>query len=96
MPFFERLKLKKIIYLAPDEPSPALLNFVEDQSITLIHLGLSESGGGPDNPWNPISEEVVISALKEIRNPDNYPLHVMCNLGRHRTGKTLIIAFTRC
>lgn len=64
---------------------------MEDQSIELIHLGLNDNGG-PDNPWNPISEEVVISALKIMRNPDNYPLHVMCNLGRHRTGTQRFVA----
>ncbi|KAF2075497.1 hypothetical protein CYY_003189 [Polysphondylium violaceum] len=81
-PFLEKLQLKKIIFLAPDEPSPQFQNFVEDQDIELIHLGMDTH----QNPWNPISEEIVISALKIILNPDNYPLHIMCNLGRHRTG----------
>ncbi|KAM9998045.1 hypothetical protein ACTFIY_007684 [Dictyostelium cf. discoideum] len=104
-PFLEKLQLKKIIFLAPDDPSQQLSNntlpliidifsnnnnnnnnysqnFVEDQDIELIHLGMDTH----QNPWNPISEEIVISALKIILNPDNYPLHIMCNLGRHRTG----------
>ncbi len=41
------------------------------------------------NPWAPISEEIVINALKIILNPKNYPLHVMCGLGRHRTGSSI-------
>ncbi|EAS66873.1 hypothetical protein ACTFIW_001068 [Dictyostelium discoideum] len=81
-PFLEKLQLKKIIFLAPDDPSQQFQNFVEDQDIELIHLGMDTH----QNPWNPISEEIVISALKIILNPDNYPLHIMCNLGRHRTG----------
>lgn len=28
-----------------------------------------------------------MAALEIILNPQNYPLAVMCNLGRHRTGK---------
>ncbi|KYQ91954.1 putative tyrosine phosphatase family protein [Tieghemostelium lacteum] len=81
-PFLEKLQLKKIIFLAPDDPSQQFQNFVEDQDIELIHLGMDTH----QNPWNPISEEIVISALKIILNPESYPLMVMCNLGRHRTG----------
>ncbi|KAN0055474.1 hypothetical protein ACTA71_008586 [Dictyostelium dimigraforme] len=81
-PFLEKLQIKKIIFLAPDDPTQQFQNFVEDQDIDLIHLGMDTH----QNPWNPISEEIVISALKIILNPDNYPLHIMCNLGRHRTG----------
>ena len=42
---------------------------------------------GSVNSWDPISEEVVLEALEIILNPHNYPLIVMCNLGRHRTGR---------
>lgn len=58
------------------------LNFVDDQEIELVHLGMDTQ----QNPWNPISEDIVISALRIILDPSNYPLAVMCNLGRHRTG----------
>eukprot|EP00026_Physarum_polycephalum_P018515 Phypoly_transcript_20134.p1 GENE.Phypoly_transcript_20134~~Phypoly_transcript_20134.p1 ORF type:complete len:165 (+),score=18.72 Phypoly_transcript_20134:99-593(+) len=81
-PFLEKLHLKKIIFLAPDDPSQQFLNFVDDQEIELIHLGMDTQ----QNPWNPISEDIVISALRIILDPSNYPLAVMCNLGRHRTG----------
>jgi len=37
------------------------------------------------NPINP--QDTVVSALKLILDPKNYPLSVMCNLGRHRTGE---------
>eukprot|EP01132_Coremiostelium_polycephalum_P006797 gene6797-8433_t len=84
-PFLEKLQLKKIIFLAPDDPSQQFENFVADQDIELIHLGMDTH----QNPWNPISEEIVISALKIILDPESYPLHVMCNLGRHRTGTVI-------
>jgi tyrosine-protein phosphatase OCA1 len=55
---------------------------VEDQEIELIHLGMDTH----QNPWNPISEEIVITALKLLLDPKNYPSLVTCGLGRHRTG----------
>lgn len=38
------------------------------------------------NAWDPITEEAVLQALELILNPTNYPMMIMCNLGRHRTG----------
>lgn len=32
-------------------------------------------------------QDTVVSALKLILDPNNYPLSVMCNLGRHRSGR---------
>ncbi|RKO98186.1 hypothetical protein CXG81DRAFT_29280 [Caulochytrium protostelioides] len=81
-PYLEMLGLRTVVYLAPEEPSERFLNFVDDQEIHLHHLGASAS----INPWDPISEEIVLEALELILDPRNYPLIVMCNLGRHRTG----------
>ena len=58
------------------------LNFIDDQEIQLHHLGVVSSV----NAWDPVSEEVVLEALEIVLNPRNYPLVIMCNLGRHRTG----------
>lgn len=41
------------------------------------------------NAWDPITEEAVLEALELILNPRNYPMMIMCNLGRHRTGKRI-------
>eukprot|EP01095_Lingulamoeba_sp_RSL-Kostka_P003421 TRINITY_DN143_c2_g1_i1.p1 TRINITY_DN143_c2_g1~~TRINITY_DN143_c2_g1_i1.p1 ORF type:complete len:165 (+),score=33.17 TRINITY_DN143_c2_g1_i1:120-614(+) len=82
-PFLEKLGLKMIVYLAPDDPSEQFLNFIDDQEIEFIHLGADAI---TRNPWNPISEEVAISALHLILDIKNYPMAIMCNLGRHRTG----------
>jgi len=87
-PFLEKLNLKTIIWLAPDDPTQQFYNFVDDQGIELIHLGM-DSQTRISNPWNPISEDTVVSALKLILDPKNYPLSVMCNLGRHRTGTVI-------
>ena len=61
---------------------------MDDQDIELHHMGLNTSG----NAWDAISEEIVLEALDLILDRKNYPLMVMCNLGRHRTG-TLITYF---
>ncbi|KNE63235.1 hypothetical protein AMAG_08384 [Allomyces macrogynus ATCC 38327] len=81
-PFLEKLGLKTVVWLAPEEPNQRFLNFIDDQEINLEHLGVATSV----NAWDPISEEIVLEALEVILNPRNFPLIIMCNLGRHRTG----------
>ena len=58
------------------------INFVDDQSIRWEHLGTDSQ----HNAWDPMSEDVVVRALGMILDTGNYPLMIMCNLGRHRTG----------
>jgi len=121
-PFLEKLGLKTVVWLAPEEPNQRLyveivtpldlqlqpwlrqlspltsqdyysfrrslvpplfsMDFVDDQDIHLYHLGVVSSM----NAWDPITEEVVLEASELILTPKNYPMIVMCNLGRHRTG----------
>ncbi|GAB0489568.1 hypothetical protein MMPV_000792 [Pyropia vietnamensis] len=81
-PFIEKLQLATIIYLAPEEPSPAFLAFIDDQSIDMVPLG----DEAPSAPWKPTSEDVVLTALEVLLAPHRAPLLIMCNLGRHRTG----------
>lgn len=84
-PFLEKLNLKTVIFLAPEEPNQRFLNFIDDQEINFQHLGVNAAA----NAWDPISEEVVLEALELILDPKNYPIIVMCNLGRHRTGTVI-------
>jgi tyrosine-protein phosphatase OCA1 len=64
------------------------MNFMEDQRIKFEHLGIAgPSMSGPRKPWEPVTEDVVLKALRFIMDPASYPLLVMCHLGRHRTGK---------
>lgn len=98
-PFLEKLGLKTIAWLAPEEPNQRLyvlyisrrllalikensMDFIDDQEINLHHLGVVSSV----NAWDPITEEAVLETLELILNPSNYPVMIMCNLGRHRTG----------
>lgn len=88
LPFLEKLGLKSVIWLAPEEPEVGLcvaadsLHFCASQNIELHHLGVMYS----TNAWDPITEEVVLQALHLLMQPMTYPCAVMCNLGRHRTG----------
>ena len=84
-PFLEKLRLRTVIYLAPDELPQSLLMWFEDQRIDLVHLG-QDVGGGPRSPQNPVSEETVLEGLRLLLEPASYPMLIMCNLGRHRTG----------
>ncbi|ORX76171.1 protein-tyrosine phosphatase [Anaeromyces robustus] len=83
-PYLERLGLKTVVFLAPEEPNQKFLNFIDDQEIQLYHLGSNSTSA-----WDHISEEIVLEALDLILKPENYPLIVMCNLGRHRTGTVI-------
>ncbi|KAL1920236.1 uncharacterized protein VTP21DRAFT_1382 [Calcarisporiella thermophila] len=81
-PFLEKLRLKTVVWLAPEEPNQQFLDFIDDQEIQIYQVGNVSS----INAWDPITEEAVLEALEIILNPQNYPMTVMCNLGRHRTG----------
>ncbi|KAJ1513549.1 tyrosine-protein phosphatase required for protection against superoxide stress (By similarity) [Coelomomyces lativittatus] len=81
-PFLEKLGLKTVVWLAPEEPNQRFSDFIEDQSIQLEHLGVASTV----NAWDPVSEEIVLEALDVMLDKARYPLIIMCNLGRHRTG----------
>eukprot|EP00899_Mesostigma_viride_P014465 jgi/Mesvir1/23019/Mv14614-RA.1 len=85
-PFLERMKLKTVIYLSHDEPSQHYLNFLDDQEIDILR---PEGWAEQNTPGKHISEEEVLWALRVILCPSNYPLHVVCNLGRHTTGTVI-------
>ena len=38
-PFLEKLHLRKVIYLAPDEPAADFLKWLDNRQIELVHLG---------------------------------------------------------
>ncbi|PWN22132.1 putative tyrosine phosphatase family protein [Microstroma glucosiphilum] len=84
-PFLEMLGLNSLVWLAPEEPSPELLTFCNQNSISLYHLGHLHS----TSAWEPITEEVVLQALNLLVQPATYPAIVMCNQGRHRTGTVI-------
>ncbi|ODQ66438.1 hypothetical protein NADFUDRAFT_22779 [Nadsonia fulvescens var. elongata DSM 6958] len=85
-PFLRELNLKTILWLAVEDPSDEFLAFVDDNEITLNHLGLVTEGS---NPWDQLTETSIVAALQIIMRSDSYPLLVCCGMGRHRTGTVI-------
>ena len=85
-PFLERLKLRTIISLTTDPPTPQFQSFIEEQDIVLHGLGNEAGLEGRRKNWNPLSEETVLAACQLILDPSVYPLYITCHLGRDRTG----------
>merc|ERR1711934_427603 len=83
-PFVETLNLKTVIYLASETPSWQLTNFIEDQEVELVNLGME--GSKLALTTKPISEEVILRGLDIILDADKYPLCIMDTQGRHRVG----------
>ncbi|KAI9592516.1 putative tyrosine phosphatase family protein [Syncephalis fuscata] len=81
-PFLEKLGLKTLLWLAPEEPNERFMTFIQDQDIDFHHLGVVTAASA----WDPITEEVVLDALDLILRAKHHPMIIMCNLGRHRTG----------
>lgn len=83
--FLQTLHLKTVIYLSLDAPSVVFLEFLKEQNIELKQINGSENTILNQR----VSEQLVIDALHSILNPNAYPILVMCNLGRHRTGTVI-------
>ncbi|BGP40380.1 tyrosine-protein phosphatase required for protection against superoxide stress (By similarity) [Rhodotorula kratochvilovae] len=84
-PFLDKLALRSVVWLAPEQPNEPFQQFLQEHNITLHHLGADDYAA----TYDPLSEETVLEALDLILNPDNGPTLVCCNQGRHRTGTVL-------
>lgn len=82
-PFISLLGIKAIVWLAVEDPSDQLLDFVDDNDIRLEHLGVISAGS---KPWDPMSDAAITEALNIIIDLRQYPVLVCCGMGRHRTG----------
>ncbi|CAH6721831.1 inositol phosphatase Siw14p [[Candida] jaroonii] len=80
--FLKRLKLKSILCLIPDEYPDLHKEFLEKENIKLFQMGMS----GNKEPFVVISHELITEALKVVLNPENHPILIHCNRGKHRTG----------
>ncbi|OHT04072.1 putative tyrosine-protein phosphatase [Tritrichomonas foetus] len=83
--FLQTLQLKTVVYLSADEPTQIFSEFLAEQGIELIQI----TGGEANVYGQRISEQLVLDAFHVMLNPDRYPVIVMCNLGRHRTGTVI-------
>ena len=84
-PFLQTLHLKTVVYLSLDAPSLFFLEFLKEQNIELVQISGSEN----TSMIQKISEKLIIDALHLLLDPKKYPILVMCNLGRHRTGTVI-------
>ena len=80
--FISTLKLKTIVHLSPEVTLRAVRNFIEDNDIRLVHLGINWQS----TPWKPVSQELVKEAIEIALDVKNYPLMLMCTSGVHQTG----------
>mmetsp|Transcript_19420 Transcript_19420/g.47176 ORF Transcript_19420/g.47176 Transcript_19420/m.47176 type:complete len:171 (+) Transcript_19420:35-547(+) len=85
-PFLEKLNIKKILYFSSEPPPPGFQSFVSDQGIELLQLGAAMEEQ-KSSLWSPMSEEVVLQALREILDVENnYPICLIDSVGRNRVG----------
>lgn len=80
--FLKKLKLKSILCLIPEDYPELNQTFLRDQGIKLFQLGMS----GNKEPFVKISSELITEAVKIVINPENQPILIHCNRGKHRTG----------
>lgn len=80
--FLRTLKLKSILCLIPEDYPELQSDFLKHENITLFQLGMS----GNKEPFVKISSDLITEAVKIVLNPDNHPILIHCNRGKHRTG----------
>lgn len=77
-----RLKLKSILVLIPEEYPPENEEFLKRSGIKLFQVGMS----GNKEPFVNIPSGLLTKALEVVLNPENQPILIHCNRGKHRTG----------
>lgn len=80
--FLKKLKLKSVLCLIPEEYPKTHEDFFKREGIQLFQLGMS----GNKEPFVNISSELITEAAKIVLNPENQPILIHCNRGKHRTG----------
>jgi protein tyrosine/serine phosphatase len=74
--FFKNIKT--VLLLSPESPTKALLNWIKDNDIELIHLGLDHLAKFSSNSWRPVPEELIKEGLQVLLNVDMHPCLIMC------------------
>ncbi|KAK9455858.1 tyrosine phosphatase family-domain-containing protein [Dipodascopsis uninucleata] len=80
--FLKTKHFKSILVLVPETYPDENRKFVQDNSINFFQIGMS----GNKEPFVNVSETAMTMALKLILNPENHPILIHCNRGKHRTG----------
>merc|ERR1712072_1292694 len=80
--YLRSLGLKTVLTFVQDEYPEDNLRFYEEEGITFKHVGMP--GNKEDDLRIPDSS--IEEALAIALNPNNYPMLMHCNKGKHRTG----------
>lgn len=78
----QRLHLKSILVLIPEEYPQENADFLKEADIKLFKVGMS----GNKEPFVNIPSDLLTKALEIVLNPENQPILIHCNRGKHRTG----------
>lgn len=80
--FLKRLKLRAIVSLIPEDYPPEHEEFFAQENIIVFRLGMS----GNKEPFVKIPHDLITEAIKIVLSPENQPILIHCNRGKHRTG----------
>jgi protein tyrosine/serine phosphatase len=70
--------IKTVLLLSPESPTKVLLNWITDNNIQMIHLGLNHLSKAAMSSWRPIPEELIKEGLEVLLNADMHPCLIMC------------------
>ncbi|GJD09489.1 Probable tyrosine-protein phosphatase [Galdieria sulphuraria] len=83
-PFIKLLNLKTVLLLSAEVPTKVVCNFLEENDITLVHLGSRSLT--TETSWKPMSEELVKDGLEWVLDRKSHPLLVCDTSGIHQVG----------
>jgi len=80
--FLKSLGLKSVVSLVPEDYPQDMADFYEENDIKLLSHGLY----GNKWPFKQINEDALRNVVSCVLNPNNRPMLIHCNKGKHRTG----------
>ncbi|KAK4551965.1 tyrosine-protein phosphatase siw14 [Recurvomyces mirabilis] len=80
--FLECLDIKSVLCLVDTEPSVLYSRWIEENNIKRHRVDIAPNKEGKPGT----SGESLCEALLIVLDAENYPLHIHCNQGKHRTG----------
>lgn len=89
--YARHLGVRTVIALTPEEYPASSRRYLERHGIRFIQVGMP----GHKEAFAETSGELVHRVLGHILNPENYPILLHCNRGKHRTG-TVVGCLRQC
>eukprot|EP00639_Heterosigma_akashiwo_P004402 CAMPEP_0194570786 /NCGR_PEP_ID=MMETSP0292-20121207/7974_1 /TAXON_ID=39354 /ORGANISM="Heterosigma akashiwo, Strain CCMP2393" /LENGTH=243 /DNA_ID=CAMNT_0039421329 /DNA_START=215 /DNA_END=946 /DNA_ORIENTATION=- len=80
--FLKRIGLRSILTLIMEGYPDANLDFCRANKIKLIQVAVE----GNKEPFKDIAEKDIRRAMRHLLDPQNHPILIHCNKGKHRTG----------